>query len=221
MIHRETPRKLVFVMVILLSVNRQLIRQAGQLRLLLGTWPAAATASSTVIFIPLGGLSRHRHREPVELRAIAAIGGDLDAVRVDVGDAEVVDLLENVLGKPELGMHAVIERSAPAAGDDVGDAVTDGAVVDVVVPLEDQADAMPLEKRMEDRLQGLHVALDGVGTDRVDRLVEERNDEPPRGLRLGKVGLEPAPLLALRPDRLLGVDRDEVKIFLLERIVEL
>src|SRR6185312_16066557 len=160
---------------------------------------------------PIGGLHSgmlpHRHPELIELRQIALIRSDLETVRVDVDDAEVIDLLEDVAGNPKLRMFTVIERGAATARDDVGDAVANRSVVDVVVPLEDEADAMPLEERMEDGLKRLHVRLNGMGANREDRLVEKRDDEPSRGLRTGEVGLEPAPLVALRVERLLSINR--------------
>ena len=171
----------------------------------------------------LAALSRRRdrHRELVEPGQVAPVGGDRHAVRIDVRDAEVVHLLEDVAGNPELGVLAVVKRSAAAAGDDVGDAVPHGAVVDMVVPFEGQADPVLLEQRMENRLQVDDAALESVGSDRVDRLVEEGDDELSLGPRLGEVGFEPAPLRARRSEILLGVDGDEVDVPLLKGVVEL
>ena len=92
-------------------------------------------------------------------------------------------------------------------------------VVEMVVPLEDQAHAMFPEQGVEDRPQGQDVGLAGVGADREDRLVEEGDDEPPRGLGLGEILFEPCPLLATRREIVLGVDGDEVDVPLIEGVV--
>jgi len=45
----------------------------------------------------------HYHREPIELREVSLISGDLETVSIDVDEAKTIDLLEYVFGKPELG----------------------------------------------------------------------------------------------------------------------
>jgi hypothetical protein len=42
----------------------------------------------------------HHHLEPIELREVSLIGGDLETVDRDVDDAKIIDLLEYVFGKP-------------------------------------------------------------------------------------------------------------------------
>src|SRR6185369_16421146 len=80
-----------------------------------------------------------------------------------------------------------------------------------------------LEQRVENRPQGHDVSIGGMMADRVDGLVEEGDDEPSFGPRLGEVVVEPVPLHTLSGGEraVLGVDRDEVDVPPLEGVVEL
>ena len=102
----------------------------------------------------------------------------------------MVHLLEDISGNPVRGF-AVVERGPAPTGDDVGDAVPQGPVVEVVVPLEGQGDPVFLEQRVEDRVQSQDAALVGSGVRSRDRLVEKGTMNFGLGPRLGEVGVEP------------------------------
>src|SRR5436305_6796873 len=88
--------------------------------------PGGPAVSSPPLRERLSSLAAHGHRELIEPGQVGLVDRHGYAVRIDVRDAEVVRLFEDVSRDPELAVHGVVQRGTAASWDDVGHAVSDG-----------------------------------------------------------------------------------------------
>src|ERR1051326_8285352 len=131
----------------------------------------------------------------------------------------MVDALVPVAGDDALVDVAGIERSATSARNHVGDAITRGAIVVMVMPVEDSRDAI-LDKKGTQNFA--HILVGPMRAYGIGRDMEEDEGRFPLVARCLQILDKPFVLGALRTivGDLIYCQRDKVGVILIEGVVE-